>query len=351
MFVVDRVSANAEIRDQVEMDAILAQLAEAGHSPVLRSMVAAAAKVASVGGRDLSVDAFVNRDPRYRSSPVGQDQPVGDLVFTQLGNCTDHCYLIQPFGSRLTVFEIRHHGVPSGLSFFCKLVEQAARARLDGRRVRGMSFEWQPMKTRTIRRFTSSSRYPEVELKTKKPEYSEDELRAAELLVTAETRTLLMQLAQIGKIRAADAKLPPDLIEKLLLQRLLSKEYLVLCRKDSRTLCQVGSIADLAEGAGTRLTCPTCGRKFSDEVVQEIFAGTEVGKQLVTSSHWMTIWVTELLIKAGVEKEAIGWSATAGEDEIDIVTDTLGLRIFFELKDREFAECDVASLTKVSFRV
>lgn len=38
----------------------------------------------------------------------------------------------------------------------------------------------------------------------------------------------------------------------------------------------------------------------------------------------------------GILKENIGWNAVAGEDEIDIVTDALGSRIFFELKDREF---------------
>ncbi len=53
-------------------------------------------------------------------------------------------------------------------------------------------------------------------------------------------------------------------------------------------------------------------------------------------SHWMTIWVTDLLVRAGISKEAIAWNAAAGEDELDIMTDAIGHRVFFELKDREF---------------
>jgi hypothetical protein len=50
----------------------------------------------------------------------------------------------------------------------------------------------------------------------------------------------------------------------------------------------------------------------------------------------MTIWITELLLSAGIAKDGVGWNAAAGEDEIDIVTNALGSRVFFELKDREF---------------
>jgi hypothetical protein len=143
-------------------------------------------------------------------------------------------------------------------------------------------------------------------------------------------------LAQLGKVRATDAKLPPKLVDELLAEQLLRKEYLVLCRKDSRTLCQVENLADLGTVSGGKLTCATCGRKFSEEIVLEIYAGTDAGKRLMTSSRWMTVWLTDLLIQAGVARETIEWSATAGEDEIDIMTDALGLRLFFELKDREF---------------
>jgi hypothetical protein len=336
MFVVERVYAVAEIRGQDEIDSIVDALATAGFQPALRSMTAAAAKVATLGGRRLGVGVLVNREPRFRTSTTHVDAPIGDLMFAVTEGIADRCYFVQPFSNRLFVFELRHHCVPSRLTEFCAAVERAVRARLDGRRVRGMDFSWAAVKEPIARQVPGSSRFPDAELKTKKPEYSEDELRAARLLVGAEARSFLLQLAQIGKVRAADAKLPPALIESLLGEHLLSKEYLVLCRKDSRTLCQVTNVEDLNVVSGGKLVCATCGRKFGEELVHEIFAGTDSSKQLVTSSRWMTIWLTDLLIQAGLAKEKIVWSATAGDDEIDIMTDELGLRILFELKDREF---------------
>jgi hypothetical protein len=94
----------------------------------------------------------------------------------------------------------------------------------------------------------------------------------------------------------------------------------------------VASVDDLNVVSGGKLVCATCGRKFSEELVHEIFAGTDSGKHLITSSRWMTIWLTDLLIQAGLAKENIVWSATSGDDEIDIMTDELGLRIFFGLQ-------------------
>jgi hypothetical protein len=42
------------------------------------------------------------------------------------------------------------------------------------------------------------------------------------------------------------------------------------------------------------------------------------------------------LKRAGVPEASILWNATAGEDEIDIIADLYGSRVFFELKDRDF---------------
>ena len=71
-------------------------------------------------------------------------------------------------------------------------------------------------------------------------------------------------------------------------------------------------------------------------MVQEIIALTETGRAMLAGSHWMTIWITELLQKAGVSLDDISWNAVAGEDELDIVVNIGGTRAFFELKDREF---------------
>ena len=54
----------------------------------------------------------------------------------------------------------------------------------------------------------------------------------------------------------------------------------------------------------------------------------------------MTIWVTELLQKAGIKADWMLWNAASGDDEIDIIVNIFGSHVFFELKDREFGVGD-----------
>lgn len=80
----------------------------------------------------------------------------------------------------------------------------------------------------------------------------------------------------------------------------------------------------------------TCGRLFEEELIQEIYALTADTKPLLEGSHWMTLWITDLLNKSGIPNERIRWNAASGDDEIDIIADVQGLNVFLELKDREF---------------
>ncbi|MGA9932429.1 MAG: hypothetical protein WCF61_09270 [Terriglobales bacterium] len=62
MFVIERVRAAAEIREQSEMNTVVNTLAAAGHRPVLRSMVTAATHVAALHESSLGVDILASRD-------------------------------------------------------------------------------------------------------------------------------------------------------------------------------------------------------------------------------------------------------------------------------------------------
>jgi len=104
----------------------------------------------------------------------------------------------------LVAAEIHHHSVESKLDEFIGIVESAIRVMLDGRRVRGMNFDWKPKKalarTRHVR-----SRFPEEKLKTKEPSYDEIMLTRVAMLSKAELRDFLINLAKVGKARSSDA--------------------------------------------------------------------------------------------------------------------------------------------------
>lgn len=332
MFILAGREARAEIREQSEIDSVISKLEDGGGKSILRSMVKSACQSLGCPPYALKVHALINERSAYRRMH-GELGPIGDLIAFP-----ERIFLLYPSGKRLHAWELRHHTTESGIADFCASIENAIKVRLDGRRVRGMSFDWRDTKTRLLpRRLGMRPGYfQEEQLKARKPEYTAEELDQSQLMRSAEHRDFMLGLAQVGKARSVDAATVVDegITEPLLGKKLIRKEYLVTCRKDSRTLCTVSDRSQLA--AGIEMNCVSCGRPFKDELIQEIFSLTESGRNLLTSSKWMTIWVTDLLVQSGIPLTDIGWNPEAAAEELDIVVTVQGERALFELKNREF---------------
>ena len=330
MFIFESRQASAELREQREVDLVINALEKKGYLPILRHMLAAVANGISVKQNLLPVDILTER---RRSTLV--ISTTGDLLFRD-----EHAFLIQPVNRRLQVWEIRHHICASTINEFCQDVEDSIRSMLDGRRVRGMNFTWRTIKDKMFRRYSIGERYyQEVKLDTKPAEYTQEEAVASRMFLQPNARIFLLRLAQVGKARASDIASESDklLINDLLKHNLIRKEFLILCRKDSHTICTVQNPLEIIEASGGSLNCAVCGRLLKDELIEEIYALSENGRKLITGSRWMSIWVTEILLSScGLEKDKILWNVVVGGDELDIMTDALGPRVFFELKDREF---------------
>ena len=197
---------------------------------------------------------------------------MGELFFDAAEPVPQRAYVLQPVGSRLHAWEIRNHVTSTTLASFVASAEAAARATLDGRRVRGMNFDWRPTKERALRHdffrpAMGSALLKKADLKTKAPEYTDEELRAAQSLIAPEARTFLVELAQIGKARSVDSGLSPESTDSLLAEQLVRKEFLVLCRQDSRVICKISDRAELDDLRGGQFVCTSCGRRFKDELV------------------------------------------------------------------------------------
>ena len=166
----------------------------------------------------------------------------------------------------------------SNIEEFLQKVEEVIRSCLDGRRVRGMSFEWKSKVIPTRRHFFRESRFTSGKLTTKNPEYSDNELEQSKLLAVKDNREFIINLAQVGKARSIDAAEISDtsITEPLLNMGLIQKEYLIICRQDSRTLCSINDKSELEDKIGLNLRCTTCGRSFRDELIQEIFSLTTI---------------------------------------------------------------------------
>jgi len=80
MFVIEDQRAQAQMRDQMEIDAIIKGLAASGYSPVLRSMAEAACQVASVSDNAFRVDQVIGERRPYMRGVTGP-YIIGDLLF------------------------------------------------------------------------------------------------------------------------------------------------------------------------------------------------------------------------------------------------------------------------------
>ncbi len=170
-------------------------------------------------------------------------------------------------------------------------------------------------------------------------EYTQDEEERSTILASAGQRAFILKLAQArGRSRSADAvtDATKDIETSLLSAGLVRREYLVICRQDGHTICTVPDSSELEQSGGASFKCSVCGRGLSNEVLQEILAITDDARKLLDGSRWMQIHVTAILERAGVKRDNIHWGLTSNEDELDISADILGLKAFFELKDREF---------------
>ena len=276
---------------------------------------------------------------------VNSGRVAGELFF-----CEGNMIAIQSIGSGLWAWEARPHNASSFLEDFCCAVTKAARITIDGRRLRGMRFDWQVAQQPPLRGALSRNRTlvrPITDLSITPAELSEETAAESRLLVNRKSRDFLLRLAQLGKARSVDAQADVEAghVKPLLERGLVRKEFLVMCRQDSRTLCTIEDKSELENESGRRFRCSICGRPFSGELIQDIFALTERARGMLNGSHWMVVWITSILVNSGIPIDQISWGATAGDDEIDIIARIHGQVIFFELKDRMFGLGDAYPFT------
>jgi len=327
MFVIEGRETRAEIRDQREIDRIAVELARKEYGRVLGAVVDALCNAASVEA-EISTDRILYGRPYLRRRQEGV--PVGEMFFRR-----QHGFVVRPMRKKLQVWSFRYHTSQSMVEQFCRDFEEAARATLDGRRLRGMDFTWKDIPIQSIGRprYWEEEEAEEIELGTQ-PNYTSEDVELTRLLLNKNVRSFVLRLAQVRKARAIDASADID-VQNLIDKGLIRQEYLVSCREDSHTISALPS-QDLLEQVGQEFRCPVCGRTFGEEIVQEIYVLTDRARSLISGSRWMSIWVTELLLGNGVERDSLHWGLEINGEELDIVLSMWGFRVFFELKDREF---------------
>jgi len=177
------------------------------------------------------------------------------------------------------------------------------------------------------------------------PPVSEAELRRARLLADRATRTLAIAIKSSGGLLVGDLgrQLPdaerPRLSTRqdaLLREELVCREVVVVCKKTQQQTARVPSLDALRDVDERGLRC-ACGRRITDERVEEALTITDAGRTLLDGSRWFSHLMVEQLLRLGIDRESILLEQQEGGDEIDCLANIGGELTLFELKDKEFS--------------
>lgn len=240
-------------------------------------------------------------------------------------------------------------GAEQKLKLFSDTFQNCIISSLDGRKTRHMRFDWQEgtVGTRLLDQIKNDLE-DGATIKFVEPDITDERLLASGVLLNEVNRETLIEISRAGRVRAHDIrKIKKQDTEKPILELkqygLLSVEYIVECIKSSTPLVRLVSKVQLEDSNVGDLVCASCDRHYREENLCETYSVSLLGKKLCTSSHWMTILVTDELLKAGIPKNAILWNLSEAGEEVDILAEFMGEVWIFELKDREFGAGDAYS--------
>jgi len=83
--------------------------------------------------------------------------------------------------------------------------------------------------------------------------------------------------------------------------------------------------------------CAHCGKKVSEERVEELLVPTELAKGLLDHSKWMAVVLSQILQQLGVGLDRVILEFQEGTEEVDAFVDVEGSLVMIELKDKEFS--------------
>ncbi|MFH9332552.1 hypothetical protein ACH4KU_26650 [Streptomyces althioticus] len=117
---------------------------------------------------------------------------------------------------------------------------------------------------------------------------------------------------------------------------LIDSEYVVVCAKNQHEVSRFSDASVMDEMSKYGVRCG-CGRKIGDERLEEAVAITDLGRELLDKSTWMSIILMEELRDLGIPDDRIMIEYSSGGDEMDCIADINGQVVLFELKDKEFS--------------
>ena len=244
MYRVFTYGANIGFKKQNEMENLIVFLRNKGYSPVIRNMIINIYNIVNLPLPDETEITKIIEDgdsykfPRYMYM---LSNVIGDIFIKD-----SSIYTIIPLGGeRVQVSTIGNEIVESKKPELLKEIEDAIKARFDGRRVRGMDFEWKQEAIFSQKSLRNQSHDMNEESEDDKkmkytvPSYESEDIKIADLIENKEIRQFLIKLAQLKKITSKDVNdtINMEKIENLRSLDLIKEEKLITCKQDQHTIC------------------------------------------------------------------------------------------------------------------
>lgn len=331
MFVLDARSARIEITDHDALRSIVRRLHGSGHRGLTESVLRAVEDAAGLDDGALDAGWLA---PQPHSSPR---QLLPEALFG-----ADSLFVLAPAGKRLDAWEIRERHTPSELDAFCEAVSVAADGAgiIDGDEADEPA--WRP---RSVRPRLGGDR-SEDEREGRGVQADADRRAIARVLADDDARGFITELVASGStITDLDAPMGQyGSMGQLYRSGLIDREHVIICRKDHRTLGRVGDMDDGTRRSILQLSCPTCGRRFDEELLRQVHAPTRAAVDLVTHGRWRISWALSMLEGRGLDEHVTAQLPGSAGNGSALRIETLAGRLLVELPNAEFGHQHAYSL-------
>jgi hypothetical protein len=321
MFVLEARSARMELEHRLRP--IVSRLHGGQYRAMTESMLQAAEAAAGLEPDTLDADWLAPQPGTTVRRPLPE-------VFFADGSL----FVLAPAGKRVDAWEVRLQDRASQLDRFCDDVTGAARdAGVDGED--GADIEWREH-TLTARPLTGDLG---VEPQRSSEHATDEQRAAAAALADDDARSFITDLVRSGSSITDFDDSPMSQyrsVGELHRYGLIEREYVVVCRQDHRTLGRVGDMSDQARQSILQLSCPTCGRRFDEELLRQVHAPSRAAMELVNDGSWRSLWVGAMLRDLGITEDEVTELTGSGGNGAALRIDTSHGRLLIELPAAEF---------------
>jgi hypothetical protein len=169
---------------------------------------------------------------------------------------------------------------------------------------------------------------------------TEEEVEASAILSESRIREFAGAVKRSGQMLATDVvKEDSAFVPTLEEGKLLTREYVVICRQTSNQINRVSRRERVDQMSQMGVLC-SCGSPIGRERVEELLVPTALLRRMLDQSYWTSAKLVEALRRFGISADKSVFDIQHGAEEMDALADVDGKLLLFELQDEEFSMRD-----------